>query len=63
MYDVDFSLFEAMAAGERLPADAPALPDSLTHLWLAPEYYWRVLIGTSAGSADQRQPLHPCQRS
>jgi hypothetical protein len=36
LYDLDFSLFDALGSGDRLPAGAPALPDGLTHLWLAP---------------------------
>jgi hypothetical protein len=38
VYDSPFSLFGALASGERLPTGAPALPEGLTHLWLAPEY-------------------------
>jgi hypothetical protein len=54
VYDLPFSLFGALASGERLPTGAPALPEGLTHLWLAPEYCWRVLIGTAAGWAETR---------
>jgi hypothetical protein len=54
VYDWHFSLFDAVSSGARLPAGAPALPEGLTHLWLAPEYCWRVLIGTSAGWAETR---------
>jgi hypothetical protein len=49
--DLPFSLLDALGSGDRLPAGAPALPDGLTHLWLAP-VYGRVLIGTSAGWAE-----------
>ena len=52
--DLPFSLFNALGSGDRLPAGAPALPDGLTHLWLAPVYGHRVLIGTSAGWAETR---------
>jgi hypothetical protein len=54
LYDLDFSLFDALGSSDRLPAGAPALPDGLTHLWLAPVYCHRVLIGTSAGWAETR---------
>jgi hypothetical protein len=54
VYDWHFSLFDAVSSGDRLPAEAPALPEGLTHLCLAPEYCWRVLIGTSAGWAETR---------
>ena len=54
MYDLPFTLFDALVFGDRLPAGAPALPDDLTHLWLAPESCRRVLIGTSAGWDETR---------
>jgi hypothetical protein len=54
MHDLVFSLFDALGFGDRLPAGAPALPDGLTHLWLAPVYGYRVLIGTPAGWAETR---------
>ena len=54
VYDLPFSLFGALGSGERLPTGAPALPEGLTHLWLAPEYCWRVLIGTAVGWAETR---------
>jgi len=52
MYDLPYSLFGALGFSDRLPAGAPALPAGLTHLWLAPVYGHRVLIGTSAGWAE-----------
>jgi hypothetical protein len=54
VYDLPFSLFGAVGSGDRLPAGAPTVPDGLTHLWLAPEYGHRVLIGTRAGWAETR---------
>ena len=60
--DWPFRLFGALGLGDRLPAGAPALPNGLTHLWLAPEYCRRVLIGTSAGwneTRDIRVTLDP----
>jgi hypothetical protein len=54
VYDWSFSLFDALGSGERLPGGAPALPEGLTHLWLAAEYCWRVLIGTSEAWAETR---------
>jgi hypothetical protein len=54
VYDLDFSLFDALGSGDRLPDCAPALPDGLTHLWLAPLYGHRVPIGTPAGWAETR---------
>jgi hypothetical protein len=53
-YDLPFCLFGALGFGDRLPAGVPGLPDGLTHLWLAPEYCRRVLIGTSGGWAETR---------
>jgi hypothetical protein len=53
-YDLPFPLFDAVGSIDRLPGGAPALPDGLTHLWLAPVYGHRVLIGTSAGWAETR---------
>jgi hypothetical protein len=53
-YDLPSSLFGALGFGDRLPAGVPGLPDGLTHLWLAPEYCRRVLIGTSGGWAETR---------
>jgi hypothetical protein len=54
VYDWPFSLFDALGSGDSLPSVAPALPEGLTHLWLAPVYCYRVLIGTSAGWAETR---------
>jgi hypothetical protein len=54
IYDMAFSLFQALGFEDTLPAGAPALPDGLTHLWLAPVYGHRVLIGTSAGWVETR---------
>jgi hypothetical protein len=54
VYDLAFPLFDALGSGERLPDGAPALPEDLTHLWLACEYCHRVLIGTSASWAETR---------
>jgi hypothetical protein len=52
--DLPFSLFSALGFEKDLPAGAPALPDGLTHLWLAPEYGHRVLFGTPAGWVETR---------
>jgi hypothetical protein len=52
--DLPFSLFGALGFENNLPAAAPALPDGLTHVWLAPVYGYRVLIGTPAGWAETR---------
>ena len=52
VYDLPFTLFGSLASGEGLPTGAPALPEGLTHLWLAPEYCWRVLIGAAAVSTS-----------
>jgi hypothetical protein len=54
VYDLPFTLFDALVFGDRLPAGAPALPHDLTHLWLAPVSCRRVLIGTSAGWDETR---------
>jgi hypothetical protein len=54
MYDLPFSLFGALGFADALPAGVPALPQGLTHLWLAPVYGYRVLIGTSAGWTETR---------
>jgi hypothetical protein len=54
VYDLPFTLFGSLASGEGLPTGAPALPEGLTHLWLAPEYCWRVLIGAAAGWTETR---------
>jgi hypothetical protein len=51
VYDLPFSLFQALGFDDKLPTGAPGLPNSLTHLWLAPVYGRRVLIGTSAARA------------
>jgi hypothetical protein len=47
VYNWPFGLFDAIGSGDGLPARAPALPEGLTHVWLAPVYGHRVLIGTS----------------
>jgi hypothetical protein len=52
VYDLPFSLFLALGFGDNLPSGAPALPTGLTHLWLAPVYGHRVLIGSAAGWAE-----------
>ena len=57
LYDLPFLLFDALGFGGRLPAGAPALPDRSTHLWLAPVYGYRVLVGTSAGWTESRPSL------
>jgi hypothetical protein len=49
VYDLPFSLFDALGFGDTLPANAPSLPVSLTHLWLAPVHGHRVLLGDQAG--------------
>jgi hypothetical protein len=54
VYDWPFSLFDALGSGDSLPAGAPALPNGLTHLWLAPVYGHRILIGTSTGWTETR---------
>jgi hypothetical protein len=54
VYDLPFSLYDALVFGERLPAGVPALPDDLTHLWLAPQACRRVLIGTRRGWSETR---------
>jgi hypothetical protein len=54
MYDWPFPLVDALGSGDTLPAGAPALPNDLTHLWLAPVYGHRILIGTSAGWTETR---------
>ena len=58
VYDLPFTLFDALVFGDRLPAGAPELPDDLTHLWLAPVSCRRVLIGTSAGW-DETRDIRP----
>jgi hypothetical protein len=54
VYDLPFPLFDALGSIDRLPAAAPARPHGLTHLWLAPVYGYRILIGTSAGWTETR---------
>jgi hypothetical protein len=54
LYDLPFSLFGALGFADRLPAGAPGLPAGLTHLWLAPVYGHRVLIGTPGRWAETR---------
>jgi hypothetical protein len=44
-----FSLSYGLMSGHRLPADPPRLPDGITHVWLAPQYGDRVLLGTAKG--------------
>jgi hypothetical protein len=60
--DLAFSLFGALGFDDNLPAGAPALPNGLTHLWLAPVYGHRVLIGTAPGWAETRdRPSLPAE--
>jgi hypothetical protein len=54
VYDLPYTLYDALVFGDRLPAGAPPKPDDLTHLWLAPVSCRRVLIGTSAGWDETR---------
>ena len=54
VYDLPFSLYDALLFGQRLPAGVPALPEDLTHLWLAPQHCRRVLIGTPHGWSETR---------
>lgn len=52
--DLPFALFESLGFGDALPTSPPNLPDGLTHLWLAPVYGRRFLIGSSTGWAETR---------
>jgi hypothetical protein len=54
VYDWPFSLFDAVGSGDSLPAGVRAVPNGLTHLWLAPVYCRRVLIGTPGGWSETR---------
>jgi hypothetical protein len=40
-------LSDALASGTAMPPHPPTLPDGITHLWLAPYFSRRVLLGTA----------------
>lgn len=47
-----FPIIDALIVGTSLPPTPPPLPPSLTHLWLAPSFGRRVLLGTAEGWAQ-----------
>jgi hypothetical protein len=44
-----FAIIDALIVGTSLPPTPPPLPSGLTHLWLAPSFGRRVLLGTAEG--------------
>jgi hypothetical protein len=49
-----FAISYGLSFGERLTEEPPPLPDGLTHVWLAPQYGERVLLGTAHGWTQHR---------
>lgn len=47
--DLAFEVASALMFGTTVPADAPWLPAGVTHLWLAPQFSRRVLLGDAKG--------------
>jgi len=52
MTGLPFSLSYGLMSGPDVPADPPRLPQGVTHVWLAPQYGERVLVGTAGGWAQ-----------
>lgn len=44
-----FNVADALMLGDSTPIGIPALPAGVTHLWLAPQFGPRVLLGSSSG--------------
>lgn len=44
-----YVIFGGLAFGERVPEEPPPIPPGISHLWLAPNFSQRVLVGTTLG--------------
>lgn len=52
MTDLPDGVMMGVSFGDALPPEDPPLPTGVTHLWLAPEFSQRVLLGTALGWAQ-----------
>ncbi len=46
---LSFTVMDGLTLGNTLPEGRPPIPDTLTHLWLAPQFSRRVLLWTPLG--------------
>lgn len=52
--DLPFAVWHPLAFTDELPPQQPPLPAGITHLWLAPTFSYRVLLGTATGWTQAR---------